>query len=109
MRYPALFVAMFATTVPALAQQASRRALNEEDYARAERFLRQHTNPLVFGASVRPTWLESGRFWYRNTIPEGAEFVLVDPEGPTKEQAFDHERLAAALSAAAPAKRVESQ
>ena len=70
------------------------------DYARAERFLRQHTAPLVLRASVRPTWLADGRFWYRNDIAEGAEFVLVDPARRSRARAFDHERLAAALSAA---------
>jgi dipeptidyl-peptidase-4 len=101
MRYNALFVAMCVATAPAAAQQAPQRVLTEDDYARAEQFLGQNTGPLVFGASVRPNWLESGRFWYRNTIPEGAEFVLVDPERRTRARAFDHERLAAALSAAA--------
>jgi dipeptidyl aminopeptidase/acylaminoacyl peptidase len=99
MRYRALTVALFITTAPAVAQQAPQRVLTVDDYARAEQFLGQNTRPLVFGASVRPNWLESGRFWYRNTIPEGAEFVLVDPERRTRARAFDHERLAAALSA----------
>jgi dipeptidyl aminopeptidase/acylaminoacyl peptidase len=101
MRYSALFIAIFVATAPAAAQQAPQRVLTEEDYARAEQYLGQNTGPLVFGASVRPTWLESGRFWYRNTIPEGAEFVMVDPERRTRARAFDHQRLAAALSAAA--------
>ena len=70
------------------------------DYARAEQFLRQHTAPLVLRASVRPTWLPDGRFWYRNDIAEGAEFVLVDPARRRRTRAFDHEALAAALSAA---------
>jgi hypothetical protein len=98
MRYRALALALFITTAPAFAQQPQR-ALTTDDYARAEQFLGQSTRPLVFGASVRPNWLESGRFWYRNTIPEGAEFVLVDQERRTRARAFDHERLAAALSA----------
>jgi dipeptidyl aminopeptidase/acylaminoacyl peptidase len=70
------------------------------DYARAEQFLRQRTAPLVLRASVRPTWLPDGRFWYRNDIAEGAEFVLVDPARRRRARAFDHEALAAALSAA---------
>jgi dienelactone hydrolase len=101
MRYRALFIAMFVASAPAAAQQGPQRALTAEDYARAEQFLVQNTGPLVFGATVRPNWLESGHFWYRNTIPEGGEFVLVDPEGRTRERVFDHQRLAAALSEAA--------
>lgn len=75
-------------------------ALTEEDYARAERFLPANTAPLVFGANVRPVWLEDDRFWYLNTIPEGREFVLVDPARRTRERAFDHERLANAIAEA---------
>ncbi len=70
------------------------------DYARAESFLGTATSPLVFGASVQPNWLPGGRFWYRNTIPGGAEFILVDPIARTRARAFDHERLATALGAA---------
>ncbi len=42
-----------------------------DTYARAERFLSDATDPLVFGASVEPTWVDGDRFWYRNDIPEG--------------------------------------
>jgi dipeptidyl aminopeptidase/acylaminoacyl peptidase len=72
-----------------------------DDYARAEKFLRQNTSPLVFGATVRPNWLESGRFWYQNTFSGGSEFIMVDPGRRSRERAFDHERLAEALSAVA--------
>ena len=36
-------------------------------------------SPLVFRMAVRPNWLSDDRFWYRNAIPGGAEFILVDP------------------------------
>lgn len=71
------------------------------DYARAERFLGWNAAPLVYRANVRPTWLPDERFWYRNTIPEGHKFILVDPARGTRRPAFDHARLARALSAAA--------
>ena len=77
--------------------------LTADDYERAERFLGQHTNPLVYNATVRPQWLDDGRFWYRNTIAGGHEFVLVDPVSAEKGRAFDHSRMSAALSAAASA------
>jgi dipeptidyl-peptidase 4 len=85
--------------VPAAAQQP--RALTAADYARAEQMMGYNTTPLVFGAAVRPVWLAGDRFWFRNTIPEGTEFVLVDPARRSRERAFDHVRLAAALSRAA--------
>ncbi|HSL72258.1 MAG TPA: DPP IV N-terminal domain-containing protein, partial [Longimicrobiales bacterium] len=84
---------------PLAAQQP--RALTADDYARAEKYLAANTNPLVLGAAVRPSWLPDSRFWYRNTTAGGSEFVLVDPARRTRARAFDHERLASALSAAA--------
>ncbi len=64
---------------------ASRMVLTAADYARAEKFLAPRTAPLVFGASVRPAWLDGDRFWYRNTTAAGAEFVLVDPVRRTRQ------------------------
>jgi dipeptidyl aminopeptidase/acylaminoacyl peptidase len=80
---------------------AQQRALSENDYARAERFMSYNTTPLVLRGAVRPTWLPGDRFWYRNTIENGSEFVLVDAAKGTRAPAFDHAKLAAALSAAA--------
>jgi hypothetical protein len=74
------------------------------DYARAEKWMGYNTNPLVFRAGVRPAWQGDGRFWYRVTTPEGTEFVMVESASGTKSPAFDHAKLAAALSAAAGAK-----
>jgi len=52
-------------------------------------------------SAVQPNWLPDGRMWYRVTTAEGSEFLLVDPARGTREPAFDHVRLAAALSKAA--------
>ncbi len=94
-------VLLLAILIPVAAQQQEKRILTAEDYARAEKFLQQHTAPLVFGANVRPNWIDEGLFWYRNDIPEGYEFVLVDAEKKQRKRAFDHEKLARALSEAA--------
>ncbi len=77
------------------------RALTADDYARAERFLAPSVNPLVIGGAVRANWLTDDRFWYRNQVADGYEFVLVAPTARTRQPAFDHARLAATLSAAA--------
>lgn len=77
-----------------------RDSLTAEDYARAERFLSWNVEPLVYRADVTPNWMQGDRFWYRTRIPEGHEFIVVDPYNGTRAHAFDHERLAAALSAA---------
>ena len=84
--------------LPAFAQP---RAFTSADYARAEDFMGYNTAPLVYRAGVRPNWMENDRFWYRVTTAEGAEFILVDPAAGTRRPAFDHARVAAALSSAA--------
>lgn len=71
------------------------------NYARAEAMLGRNAKKLVYGADVAPTWIDSARWWYRNHIRGGYEFVVVDPVRGTREPAFDHARLAAALSVAA--------
>jgi dipeptidyl-peptidase 4 len=97
---PVTFAAVVAVSIAA--QQ--RPAVSAEDYARAERFLAPAVNPQVIGGSVSPNWLSDDRFWYRNTITGGAEFIVVDPVRKTRGRGFDHETLAAALSTATGAK-----
>jgi dipeptidyl-peptidase 4 len=73
-----------------------------DDYQRAERFLPGNVRHLVYTAYVNPHWIEkTNRFWYRKAGMQGTEFILVDAEQNTSGPAFDHERLAAALSRAA--------
>jgi dipeptidyl aminopeptidase/acylaminoacyl peptidase len=71
-------------------------------YERAKR-LASDTRDKVFKASVTPHWfLNNTRFWYRNQLKGGAkEFIVVDAEKGTRAPAFDHAKLAAALSKAA--------
>jgi hypothetical protein len=76
------------------------KTLTVEDYLRAEKFMSSHTTPLVYGGNIRPTWLDDSTFWYRNTIPEGHEFILLDVKIKKRKKAFDHEKLAVALSEA---------
>lgn len=73
----------------------------EVDYNRAERFLGWHTSPMISGDEVAPRWLDDGaRFWYRNKLGQGHEFVLVDPAAAARRPLFDHHRMAAAMSMA---------
>src|ERR1035437_7947265 len=87
----------FSLTLLASAQ----RVFTAADYAHAEKFMTYNTNSLVFQNAVRPTWLPDDRFWYRNTLADGAEFVLVDPTRATGLPAFGHTMLAVVLSKAA--------
>ena len=102
----AIFSVTLLTTITAVAQQQAAdaaRALTAADYARAEKFMGYNTTPLVFRSGVRPNWMPDDRFWYRVTTADGSEFLLVDPAKGTREPAFDHAKVAAALSAAAKA------
>jgi dipeptidyl-peptidase 4 len=51
--------------------------------------------------AVHPAWTTGELLWYRDTGADGARFVLFDQAKLAKEPAFDHAKLAAALSAAA--------
>ncbi|HYI16766.1 MAG TPA: DPP IV N-terminal domain-containing protein [Thermomicrobiales bacterium] len=76
-----------------------RPVVTRQDYARAESFLPWNVDKLVFRMGVEPQWIDdSERFWYRNRTRNGVEFVLVDPDAGSREPAFDHVRLAAALT-----------
>ncbi|MFE4197092.1 DPP IV N-terminal domain-containing protein [Paenarthrobacter sp. NPDC056912] len=77
-------------------------SLPVQAYDRAERLLGHHRPELVLRSKVSPEWIgDTGRFTYRVDTERGGEFVLIDPATATKSQAFDHERLATVLSAAA--------
>ncbi len=56
----------------------------------------------VIKARVAPHWFaDNTRFWYSNNLRDGArEFIVVDAVAGKREKAFDHEKLAAALSKA---------
>lgn len=70
-------------------------------YVRAERFLPWNAARLTSDLVIKPHWIETDkRFWYRVKHDKGIEFVLVDLKTETRMAAFDHQRMAAALSAA---------
>ena len=103
MRPQLILLASILAALPAIAQQpaSTTRSLTAADYARAEQFLGYNTNPLVSSGSVRPTWIPGDRFWYRNALALGSEFVVVDPAKKSRARLFDQGRVAAALSHAA--------
>src|SRR5215831_8745657 len=74
--------------------------VTQGDYERAAA-LRRKYDGLALNIVDRPTWIgKTNQFWYRKSVKGGNEFVLVDAETLTKKPAFDHEKLAASLSAA---------
>jgi len=79
---------------------AQGKQLTTADYAQAEKFMAYNVNPLVYHGVARATWMDDGRFWYRDNGPDGVTYMVADPVKRTKEPAFDHAKLAAALKAA---------
>ena len=70
------------------------------DYQRTAK-LREMFQSLALNIVDRTAWIaKTSRFWYRRSVKEGFEFVVGDAENLTRNPAFDHEKLAASLSAA---------
>lgn len=70
-------------------------------YVRAERLLGTNASKLTSDLVIEPNWIgDSDRFWYRWKSMAGIEFARVDPATGERAPAFDHGRLAAALSLA---------
>ncbi|WP_405163071.1 S9 family peptidase [Nocardia sp. NBC_01499] len=74
--------------------------LAESAYRTAEQLLRHNRRNLVRGAKIQPHWTAGG-FWYSVDTERGRRFILVDPAEGSRRPAFDQERLAVALAAAA--------
>jgi len=93
--YLALALVLALTGGVALAQGT------KADYERAAG-LRQQTTGKVLRANLRPNWIgETSRFWYESDLGEGKkQFFVVDANKGTKTPAFDHTKMAAALSRA---------
>jgi dipeptidyl aminopeptidase/acylaminoacyl peptidase len=72
-----------------------------DDYTRADA-LREQARGKVFGGHIEPHFYAGGdRFWYRgDRAGSGHEFLVVDALAATRRPAFDHARLAAALTRA---------
>src|SRR2546427_5265098 len=96
----AIAAVLLCNMLPSAALPQARRALTADDYARAERALGPATGRLVSGIPGRPFWLPDGRGSYRVSTPTGGQFVVMDPRRRTRAAAFDHARLAQAVSAA---------
>ena len=91
----ALSAAVALISVPAMAQ------ITAGDYQRAQSLRRQYESAAVFVPDT-PTWVgTTHRFYYRRSLANGFEFVMVDADTQQKQAAFDHSRLADALSRAA--------
>src|SRR5262249_50929376 len=64
-------------------------------------FLTEPVRDLAYDGMVDPQWIgKTNRFWYRKEGPFGKQFTLVDVAALTTAPAFDHQKIAAALSSA---------
>jgi hypothetical protein len=95
-RHALLLLLSLAIAAPSVRAQATL-----ADYQRAMT-LRDTYQPLALDIVDQVNWVgSSSRCWYRKTVEGGSEFMLVDATTLAKTPAFDHARLAAAISAAA--------
>ncbi len=100
-RLPGALLAVLALAATPTIASASGRTLADADYARAESFLGNNAGPLVDHAVTRVTWLGDDRFWYRDHDASGDHFMVMGiGQGAKPATAFDHARLAEALSKA---------
>jgi dipeptidyl aminopeptidase/acylaminoacyl peptidase len=90
-----LSAALVLLSAPSEAQVTS------ADYQRAQTLRQQYEAAAVFVPDT-PTWVgTTHRFYYRRSLANGHEFVMVDADTQQKQPAFDHTRLADSLSRAA--------
>ncbi|MGG1664329.1 DPP IV N-terminal domain-containing protein [Brevibacillus sp. NRS-1366] len=74
-----------------------------EKYERAEKLLPTNTGKYVLNGVIKPHWLGTGdKFWYMRELQEGShrgkQFMVVNAQENSCIPAFDHSRLATALS-----------
>ena len=68
-----------------------------EDYKRAESLDTLVRNK-VFNTPNSFNWLNKKEFWYKNNTEKGSEYIFVNAKTLQRETAFDHDKLAGALS-----------
>jgi dipeptidyl aminopeptidase/acylaminoacyl peptidase len=95
-----LFTALFSVSCSIIAagQQQARQSQNTTAPSRRGQMYRGTQG--VYKARITPHWFsENECFWYRNDLSgDTSEFILVNVEKGTRQKAFDHEKLAEALS-----------
>jgi dipeptidyl aminopeptidase/acylaminoacyl peptidase len=91
---------LYAQKVPLTPYKPSRSEMLNR-YAKAQ-LLDSIAKNTVFKSNVQANWLQGGnKFWYRNILKDSVrEYLIVDAVNGEKGKAFDHEKLAAALSVA---------
>src|SRR5262245_59674942 len=106
-RHVTLTLVLHLLVAPALARAADAALADASSAAPQQRGGRGEGagTARIYKAQLAPHWFaDNTRFWYRNDLRGGTkEFVLVDAEAGSRQPAFDHAKLATALSKAADA------
>ena len=88
-------IILLALVAAAAAQGSS----NGANWTLQEKYSGSALRKFVYSTSVRPSWInESDKFWYVWNESTGRRFMFVDPSKKSKRPAFDHDKLAGALS-----------
>jgi dienelactone hydrolase len=100
MRLPIRWKSLAAMGALLLGHEPLRAQGTLADYQRGQA-LGGRSQGLVVDVPGAANWIgETDHFWYTRSVKGGTEFVLVDAGAATKKAAFDHEKLAAAISSA---------
>jgi dipeptidyl aminopeptidase/acylaminoacyl peptidase len=87
-------------SVVLLCSVSSAAQVTTADYQRAQSLRQQYESAAIF-VPEPATWIAgTHKFYYRRSLANGFEFVTVDADTQQKQPAFDHPRLADALSRA---------
>lgn len=77
--------------------------ISKDSHDRASQLLDPIEHGLVYNTRVTPHWIGgTDSFWFKRYDPQGSTFLFVSPTEKTARPAFDHKKLASALSTALP-------
>lgn len=83
----------------ATASLAQNTPVTKGNYQLASRFSSRKLDKMLYSASVDAHWLKkSNRFWYQYQTSAGKKWYIVDPAKASKQQLFDNDKLAAAIT-----------
>ncbi len=72
---------------------------NQANWALMEQYSAAALRRYVYSSSAAPRWInDSDKFWYVFTDSKGKRFMHIDPAKRSRQMAFDHNAVAAALS-----------
>lgn len=74
--------------------------ITAKNYERAWKMMSPDLHDHITGEVQNRGWLDHGRLWFCRSTADGPSWFIADPQSKKIRKAFDHEKLAAALSAA---------